>query len=148
MLEFLFDTTRAVVDLVLNGTVARHPDLELIVPHAGATLPMVADRVAAFALLLGVDPAVDVLRDLGRPPLRPRRLRRPPPARRAARRSRRSTTSTTAATTRSRPSSSSVAAARSTRVGDRSARSPTRCAPTPNGSSPLAATLTTERTDA
>ena len=65
MLEFLFDTTRAVVNLVLNGTVARHPNLRLIVPHAGATLPVVADRVAAFALMLDVDPSVDVLRDLG-----------------------------------------------------------------------------------
>jgi predicted TIM-barrel fold metal-dependent hydrolase len=64
MLEFFFDTTRAVVDLVLNGTIARHPDLELIIPHAGATLPMVADRVSAFARLLAPD--VDVLRDLGR----------------------------------------------------------------------------------
>jgi len=27
---------------------------------------MVADRISVFALLLGVDPAVDVLRDLGR----------------------------------------------------------------------------------
>ncbi len=67
MLEFLFDTTRAVVDLVLRGTVARHPDVEFIVPHAGATLPMIADRVAAFALLLtGVDSSADVLGDLGR----------------------------------------------------------------------------------
>jgi predicted TIM-barrel fold metal-dependent hydrolase len=66
MLEFLFDTTRAVVDLVLDGTLARHGDLALIVPHAGATLPLVADRIGAFSLLLGVDPAVDVLRDLGR----------------------------------------------------------------------------------
>lgn len=65
MLEFLFDTTRAVVDLVLNGTIARHPDLRLIVPHAGATLPVIADRVAGFALLLGIDPSIDVLRDLG-----------------------------------------------------------------------------------
>ena len=65
MLEFLFDTTRAVVNLVLNGTVARHRDLRLIVPHAGATLPVIADRVALFALALGVDDAVDVLRDLG-----------------------------------------------------------------------------------
>jgi predicted TIM-barrel fold metal-dependent hydrolase len=64
MLEFLFDTTRAVVNLVLNGTVARYPDLRLIVPHAGATLPVIADRVAGFALLLGVDPSVDVVRDL------------------------------------------------------------------------------------
>jgi predicted TIM-barrel fold metal-dependent hydrolase len=66
MVEFLFDTTRAVVDLVLNGTVAQHPGIEIVVPHAGAALPLVADRVAAFSLLLGVDPTVDVARDLGR----------------------------------------------------------------------------------
>jgi predicted TIM-barrel fold metal-dependent hydrolase len=66
MLEFLFDTTRAVVELVLSGAIARHPNLELIVPHAGATLPVVADRVALFALAIGTDASVDVLRDLGR----------------------------------------------------------------------------------
>jgi 6-methylsalicylate decarboxylase len=66
MLEFFFDTTRAVVDLVLNGTVAEHPGIEFLIPHAGATLPLVADRVHAFSQLLAVDPAVDVLRDLGR----------------------------------------------------------------------------------
>jgi 6-methylsalicylate decarboxylase len=66
MLEFFFDTTRAVVDLVLNGTIAQPPGIEVIVPHAGATLAMVADRVTVFALLLEVDPAVDVHRDLGR----------------------------------------------------------------------------------
>jgi len=64
MIEFLFDTTRAVVDLVLSGAVARHPDLRLIVPHGGATLPMLVDRVTAFARLLAPD--VDVERDLGR----------------------------------------------------------------------------------
>jgi 6-methylsalicylate decarboxylase len=66
MLEFFFDTTRAVVDLVLNGTVADHPGVEFLVPHAGATLPSVADRVHAFSALLAVGPGVDVLRDLGR----------------------------------------------------------------------------------
>jgi predicted TIM-barrel fold metal-dependent hydrolase len=67
MLEFLFDTTRAVVNLVLNGTIARHPNIEIIVPHAGATLPAIADRVAAFSTVLGdVDPAADVMRDLAR----------------------------------------------------------------------------------
>jgi 6-methylsalicylate decarboxylase len=64
MLEFFFDTTRAVVDLVLGGTIAGHPGVALIVPHAGATLPLVADRVGAFAALLAPD--VDVLGDLGR----------------------------------------------------------------------------------
>ncbi len=66
MLEFFFETTRTVVDLVLNGTVARHSGIEFLIPHAGATLPMVADRVSAFSLLLDVDPAVEVLRDIGR----------------------------------------------------------------------------------
>jgi 6-methylsalicylate decarboxylase len=66
MLEFFFDTTRAVVDLVLNGTVARHAGIQFLIPHSGATLPMVADRVSVFSQLLVVDPAVDVLRDLGR----------------------------------------------------------------------------------
>jgi predicted TIM-barrel fold metal-dependent hydrolase len=64
MLEFFFDTTRAVVDLVLNGTLARRADLAVIVPHAGATLPLVADRINAFAMLLA--PEADVLRELGR----------------------------------------------------------------------------------
>jgi predicted TIM-barrel fold metal-dependent hydrolase len=67
MLEFLFDTTRAVVNLVLNGTIARHPNIEVIVPHGGAALPLIADRVAAFSMVLGdVDPAADVMRDLAR----------------------------------------------------------------------------------
>ncbi len=66
MVEFLFDTTRTVVDLVLNGTIAKHPGIEFLIPHAGATLPLVADRVSIFSLLLEVDPSVDVLRDLGR----------------------------------------------------------------------------------
>jgi predicted TIM-barrel fold metal-dependent hydrolase len=64
MLEFFFDTTRVIVDLVLSGSIARHPDLELIVPHAGAALAMVADRIDAFSQLLAPD--VDVLRDLAR----------------------------------------------------------------------------------
>jgi predicted TIM-barrel fold metal-dependent hydrolase len=66
MLEFFFDTTRAVVDLVLNGTIARHTDIEFIIPHAGATLPMIVDRVSVFSRLLEVDASVDVLRDIAR----------------------------------------------------------------------------------
>jgi predicted TIM-barrel fold metal-dependent hydrolase len=64
MIEFLFDTTRTIVDLILNGTVAASPDLRLIVPHAGAVLPLLAERVSAFARLLAPD--VDVLADLAR----------------------------------------------------------------------------------
>jgi 6-methylsalicylate decarboxylase len=53
-----------VVDLVLNGTIGRLRDLRLIIPHAGATLPLIAERVSNFARLLA--PEVDVRADLGR----------------------------------------------------------------------------------
>jgi predicted TIM-barrel fold metal-dependent hydrolase len=67
MLEFIFDTTRAIVNLVLNGVVARCPNVEFLIPHAGAALPAIADRIAAFSLILpDADPAADVMRDLGR----------------------------------------------------------------------------------
>jgi predicted TIM-barrel fold metal-dependent hydrolase len=49
ILEFLLDTTRAVADLVLNGTLTKYPDVRLIVPHSGSALPVIADRIAGFA---------------------------------------------------------------------------------------------------
>jgi predicted TIM-barrel fold metal-dependent hydrolase len=64
MIEFLFDTTRAVIDLVLTGALAANPELRLIVPHTGAVLPLLVDRVSAFAGLLA--PGIDVLGDLCR----------------------------------------------------------------------------------
>ena len=48
LLEFLFDTTRAVVNLALTGAFARYPRIRWIIPHAGAALPVVADRVHAL----------------------------------------------------------------------------------------------------
>ncbi|MEV8066860.1 amidohydrolase family protein [Streptomyces sp. NPDC085995] len=65
MLEFPFETTRAVTNLVLNGVLDRYPRIRFIVPHAGAALPAVADRVAAFSLTAG-GPPVDVLGALRR----------------------------------------------------------------------------------
>ena len=59
MLEFMFETTRAVFNLVLSGTLDRFSDLQIIVPHAGATIPVLADRVAAFAPLLDLPGNLD-----------------------------------------------------------------------------------------
>jgi 6-methylsalicylate decarboxylase len=53
VLEFMFETTRSVTDLVLSGVLRRHPDLRIIVPHAGAVLPVLASRVDIFAPVLG-----------------------------------------------------------------------------------------------
>jgi 6-methylsalicylate decarboxylase len=46
--EFLFDTTRAITSLLVNGTFARLPDIRFIFSHAGGTMPVLASRIAAF----------------------------------------------------------------------------------------------------
>ncbi|PTC18766.1 amidohydrolase [Pseudomonas baetica] len=48
MMEFIFETTRAVFNLILSGTLERYPDIKVIVPHAGAAVPLLAERAAAF----------------------------------------------------------------------------------------------------
>lgn len=48
MLEFMFDTTRSVVDLVFSGVLQRYPHIRFIVPHSGATLSFLSDRIAMF----------------------------------------------------------------------------------------------------
>ncbi len=48
MIEFTFDSTRAVVNLMFSGTLARCPKLRIIVPHAGGTLPFLARRIGMF----------------------------------------------------------------------------------------------------
>jgi predicted TIM-barrel fold metal-dependent hydrolase len=52
MLEFMFDTTRSITDLVLSGVPLRYPEIRFIVPHAGAALPALAERVEMFRPLL------------------------------------------------------------------------------------------------
>jgi predicted TIM-barrel fold metal-dependent hydrolase len=53
MIEFIFDTTRCVVDLAFSGVLQRYPAIRWIVPHAGAALPTVAHRVAALSAITG-----------------------------------------------------------------------------------------------
>ena len=49
MLEFFFDTTRAVVNLILSGTVARYPDITYLVSHCGGALPPLIERFTMFS---------------------------------------------------------------------------------------------------
>ncbi|KAF7557677.1 hypothetical protein G7046_g5969 [Stylonectria norvegica] len=49
MMEFMFDETRAIVNLLLSGTVAKYPDITFIMSHCGCTLPSIVDRIGAFA---------------------------------------------------------------------------------------------------
>lgn len=55
--DFLLDTTRAAISLIMSGTLARHPGLRVILSHAGGFLPYAASRVeVAAGLLADVDP--------------------------------------------------------------------------------------------
>lgn len=49
MLEFIFDTVRAVANLILSGTVSRNPDVTFLVSHAGAAIPPLMERFANFS---------------------------------------------------------------------------------------------------
>jgi len=52
MLEFMFESTRSVADFILSGMLSRYPALRLIVPHAGAALPVLVNRIDMLLPLL------------------------------------------------------------------------------------------------
>jgi predicted TIM-barrel fold metal-dependent hydrolase len=47
--DFLMDTTRAAISLIINGTLDRFPDLTFILPHGGGFLPYIASRIEVFS---------------------------------------------------------------------------------------------------
>lgn len=52
MMEFFFDTTRTVVDIILKGYLTKYPDIKFLLPHCGAMLPYVVDRIDSFMPVL------------------------------------------------------------------------------------------------
>jgi predicted TIM-barrel fold metal-dependent hydrolase len=52
MMEYLFDTTRAVVNLMFGGALKRYPRIRFILPHAGGLVPY-------FSWRLSVSPMID-----------------------------------------------------------------------------------------
>ena len=51
--DFLLDTTRAAVSLARSGTLERHPDLKIILSHAGGFVPYAAFRLSAASSASG-----------------------------------------------------------------------------------------------
>ena len=49
MMEFMFDETRAIANLLLSGTVSKYPHITFIMSHCGCVLPSIVDRIGAFA---------------------------------------------------------------------------------------------------
>jgi 6-methylsalicylate decarboxylase len=49
IIEFMFDTTRAITNLLYSGTFARCPNISWVFLHGGGTLPFLADRIGMWA---------------------------------------------------------------------------------------------------
>ena len=47
--EFVFDTTRAILSVLQTGTVTRFPDIRFIWSHGGGTVPFITSRLAGAA---------------------------------------------------------------------------------------------------
>jgi 6-methylsalicylate decarboxylase len=45
MNEFDFDITRACTSILANGVLHKYPDLRIIIPHSGGTMPVLAGRI-------------------------------------------------------------------------------------------------------
>jgi predicted TIM-barrel fold metal-dependent hydrolase len=52
LIEFVFDTTRAVVNLVYSGTLERCPGIRFILAHAGGTVPYLAFRISMGQVMM------------------------------------------------------------------------------------------------
>ncbi len=61
VLEFIFDTARAVMNLIHSGTLDRCPDISWIIPHGGGALPALSQRLDAVHMLA---PGLSKARDL------------------------------------------------------------------------------------
>ena len=67
MYEFLADTTRSVIDLLMMGMLERYPNIRWVVPHCGSFLPEVAHRMVGISHILvpqGKMREVDVMRGI------------------------------------------------------------------------------------
>ncbi|MFD3499409.1 amidohydrolase family protein [Streptomyces sp. NPDC058678] len=67
MVEYIFDTARTVTDLVMAGVLMRHPNMQVIVPHGGGAVPVLADRINEFMKLFlpsEQSPSLDAVQQL------------------------------------------------------------------------------------
>ncbi|CAM1508026.1 Fc.00g048740.m01.CDS01 [Cosmosporella sp. VM-42] len=60
MFEFFFDTTRAVINMFVSGTIDRSPNLTIILSHAGGAITPLVARFTSFATsILGLPVQID-----------------------------------------------------------------------------------------
>jgi predicted TIM-barrel fold metal-dependent hydrolase len=67
VVEYVFDTTRAIVNLIFTGTLKRCPDIRLIVAHGGGAVPFLIQRISMLEghrHAQGVTDVIPMLRSL------------------------------------------------------------------------------------
>lgn len=52
VMEFFMDTTRTFLNMVMNDIFGRFPNIKWIIPHGGAYIPLLSDRIDSFYLML------------------------------------------------------------------------------------------------
>lgn len=58
VMEFIFETTRTISDYVHAGFATRFPDIRMVVPHAGAALPLLANRIDLAMPIVSGNPSL------------------------------------------------------------------------------------------
>lgn len=69
LFEFIVDTTRAVINMIMHGTLERFPDIKVVVPHSGSFVPWLYSRLTSIQKVLsanGLLEPVDVERSSGK----------------------------------------------------------------------------------
>ena len=59
--EYVFDTTRAIVNLIFTGTLKRCPDIRVIVAHGGGAVPFLAQRISMMETHRHAQKVTDVI---------------------------------------------------------------------------------------
>lgn len=60
--DFLLDTTRTAISLILSGAMTGYPDIRFILGHAGGFVPYIAHRILLTMAKEGLAPSLDVLK--------------------------------------------------------------------------------------
>jgi predicted TIM-barrel fold metal-dependent hydrolase len=64
VVEYVMDTTRAIVNLIYSGTLKRCPNIRIVVAHGGGATPFLAQRIAMMEGHRGAKGVTDVIPSL------------------------------------------------------------------------------------
>lgn len=53
LFEFIADTTRSIIDLIVSGMLEKYSNIKFIIPHCGSFLPNVVNRIEGITKALG-----------------------------------------------------------------------------------------------